>query len=92
MTVGIVIVGSAVVCVTTVGIVVGTAVGSVVGTVVGSGVGTAVGSVVGIVVGSVTGEVVFPPITSADTETVQIVHSIRNMIKNRSFTVSLPIL
>jgi uncharacterized protein YcfJ len=86
MTVGIVIVGSAVVWVTTVGIVVGTAVG----TVVGGGVGTAVCSVVG----SVTGKVVFPPITSADTGMVQITQSTRIMSikKNRCFTVSLPVL
>jgi hypothetical protein len=63
--------------------------------VVGGGdVGTAVGSGVGFVVASVTGEVISPPIPSADTVMEQIAHSIRIMsiMKNRFFTVSLPVL
>ena len=90
--------GSVVRCVTNVGIAVGSVVGSLVGTVVGTRVGgvvgSAVGSGVGFVVGSVIGEVISPPIFSADTVTVQTAHSIRMMIimKNRLFTVSLPVL
>jgi len=77
-----------------VGTVVVMVVGIVVGIVVGTVVGTVVGGDVGIVVASVTGEVTFPPIFSADTGMVQTAHSIRNisMIKNRRFTVSLPVL
>lgn len=87
-------VGTIVGWVTTVGIVVGAVIGTVVGTVVGGSVGTAVGSVVGIVVGSVIGEVVFPPIIIADTDMVHVAQNIRikNIMKNRSFKVSLPVL
>jgi uncharacterized protein YcfJ len=91
-------VGSVVGWVTNVGIVVGSVVGSLVGTVVGTvvgwDVGTSVGSGVGFVVSSATGEITPPPISSADTVMVQTTHSIRIMsiMKNRLFTVSLPVL
>ena len=98
--VGIVMVGSLV------GIVVDISVGTVVGTEVGSGVwifvgtgvgtvvGTGVGSGVGVLIVSVTVGVTYSPILSANTGMVQIAHSIRIMIimKNRLFTVSLPVL
>jgi hypothetical protein len=65
-----------------------------VGTGVGTVVGTGVGSGVGILVVSVTGGVTSPTPILADTGMVQTAHSIRIMIimKNRLFTVSLPVL
>ena len=81
-------------CVINVGIVVGSVVGTVVGSAVGIVVGTVVGSVVGIGVVSVTVWVISPTPIFADTGMIQTVHRIRIMIimKNRLFTVSLPVL
>ena len=95
-------VGSVVGGVTNVGIVVGSVVGTGVGSVVGIVVGNGVGSVVGMGVGSVVGifvvlvivGVISPTPISADTGMAQTAHSIRITIimKNRLFTVSLPVL